>query len=102
MAMTVQGDGASGAQLLASIRVCRVGAAMPEVIEIAAGEVAAELERRGVAPDQQVKVLIEPDDAMARARRVARPKVIADGLSDDDIDALIKQAQQDVEPLLPK
>jgi hypothetical protein len=44
----------------------------------------------------------EPDDWMAKARRFSRPKVIAAGLSDDDIDCLIKAAQKEVEPLLPK
>src|SRR5690349_18190961 len=34
----------------------------PEFIESTAGQVAAELARRGVAPDQRVVVTIEPDD----------------------------------------
>lgn len=67
-----------------------------------AGQVAAELVRRGIAPDQPVTVVIEPDDWMAQARRFSRPQVVAEGLSDDDIDALIKQAQRDVEPFLPE
>jgi hypothetical protein len=72
------------------------------LIESTAGQVAAELARRGIAPDQHVTVLIEPDDWMAEARRFSRPLVIASGLSDTDIDQLIKTAQQDVEPLLPE
>jgi hypothetical protein len=71
-------------------------------IESTAGQVADELARRGIAPDQHVTVLIEPDDWMAEARRFSRPMVIASGLSDNDIDQLIKTAQREVEPLLPK
>lgn len=33
-------------------------------------------------------------------RRASRARVVAAGLTDDDIDRLIKQAQQEVEPLL--
>jgi hypothetical protein len=73
-----------------------------QFIESTAGQVAAELARRGVAPNQHVTVIIEPDDWLAEARRFSRPKVIEAGLSDDDIDALIKRAQQEVEPLLPE
>jgi hypothetical protein len=38
-------------------------------IESTAGEVADELTRRGVAPDQPVTIVIEPDDWLADARR---------------------------------
>jgi hypothetical protein len=69
-----------------------------EFIESTAGQVTAELARRGVAPDQRVMVTIEPDDWIAEARRASRAKVAAAGLSDDDIDRLIKQAQKEVEP----
>jgi len=72
--------------------------ATPEFIESTAGQVAADLARRGIAPDQRVVVSIEPDDWIAEARRYSRPKVIAAGLTDDDIDRLIKQAQREVEP----
>jgi hypothetical protein len=74
----------------------------PQVIESTAGQVAAELVRRGIAPHQHVTILVEPDDWLAEARRFSRAKVIEAGWSDDDIDQLIKQAQQEVEPLLPK
>ena len=72
--------------------------AEPLVIESTAGQVAAELERRGIAPDRHVTITIEPDDWLADVRRNARPKVVAAGWSDDDIDRLIKQAQNEVEP----
>ena len=63
---------------------------------------AAELARRGISPDQPVTLVLEPAAWLTEARRFARPKVIEAGLSDDDIDRLIKQAQAEVEPLLRK
>ncbi len=66
-------------------------------------DIAAELARRGIPPDQRLTVALEPDnDWLARARNFSRPKVIEAGWSDEDIDRLIKQAQQEVEPLLPR
>jgi hypothetical protein len=47
-----------------------------EVIETTASNVAAELARRGIGPDDRVTITIEPDQE------------------------LIKQAQKEVEPLL--
>ena len=73
-----------------------------QFIESTAGRVAAELVRLGISPDRHVTIVIEPDDWLAEARRFSRPKVSEAGLSDDDIDRLIKQAQQEVEPLLPE
>lgn len=67
-----------------------------EVIETTVGEVAAELARRGLDPNDRVTVTIQPDE-LVPGRREARLRVIAAGLSDDDIDKLIKQAQQEVE-----
>src|SRR5260370_39174989 len=66
-----------------------------QFIESTAGQVAAELARRGIAPDKHVTVVVEPDDWIAEARRFSRPKVIEAGWSDDDIDRLIKQAQKE-------
>jgi len=74
----------------------------PEFILSTAGQVAAELARRGVAPDQRVTITIEPDepdDWITKARRFARPKVIAEGWSDDDIDRIIKEERKAVQPL---
>jgi hypothetical protein len=70
----------------------------PQFIESTAGEVAAELARRGIAPDRHVTIIVEPDDWLAEVRRYARPKVTEAGRSDEDIDRLIKQAQKEVEP----
>ena len=78
-------------------------AADPQFIESTAGEVAAELERRGIAPAQRVTITIEPDepeDWITKARRFARPKVLAEGWSDEDIDRIIKEERKAVQPLL--
>jgi hypothetical protein len=37
-------------------------------------------------------------DALIPGRRASRARVIAAGFTDDDIDQLIKQAQQEIEP----
>ena len=66
-----------------------------QVIETTAGEVAAELLRLGVPKDRLVTVLIEPDDWLTKARQESRRRVVAAGLSDDDIDRLIKEARRE-------
>jgi len=72
---------------------------LSEVIETTVSKVAAELTSRGLDPDDRVTITIEPDELIP-GRRASRARVIAAGLSDDDIDRLIKQAQKEVEPLL--
>lgn len=72
----------------------------PEVVETTVGEIAAELARRGLDPHDYVTVTIEPEDWLIRGRRESRRLVIAAGLTDDDIDRMIKQAQHEVEPKL--
>ncbi len=72
--------------------------AEPQSIETTAGEVAADLARLGIAPDRHVTITVEPADWLAEVRRHARAKVIEAGWSDEDIDRLIKLAQQEVEP----
>ena len=71
-----------------------------EVIETTAGKVAAKLARRRIGPDDRVTITIEPDQELISGRRASRVRVIAAGLTDDDIDPLIKQAQREVEPLV--
>ena len=68
------------------------------VIETTVAEVTAELLRRGVAPDEAVSIIIEPVEGLALARRTSRVRVVAAGLTDPDIDRLIKQAPEEVEP----
>jgi len=74
--------------------------AEPQFIESTAGQVADELARQGISPDERVTLTIEPE--LIPGRRASRKLVIAAGLTDDDIDNLIKRAQQEVEPLLPR
>jgi hypothetical protein len=68
-----------------------------EVIETTVSEVAAELARRGLDPHDRVTITIEADELIP-GRRASRARVVAAGLTDDDIDRLIKQAQKEVEP----
>jgi hypothetical protein len=77
--------------------------AEPLFIESTAGEVAAELARRGIAPGQRVTITIEPDepdDWIAKARKFARPKVIAEGWTDADIDRIIEEERKAIQPRL--
>jgi hypothetical protein len=75
-------------------------AVAPNVIEITAGEVAEELKRRGIGSDERVTLTIVPEREVIPGRRESRARVVAAGLTDDDIDRLIKQAQREVEPRL--
>jgi hypothetical protein len=68
-----------------------------EVIETTAGKVGAELARRGIGSDERVIVTIEEQELIA-GRRESRTRVVAAGLTDNDIDRLVKQAQKEVEP----
>jgi hypothetical protein len=72
-------------------------ASQGEVIETTVSKASAELARRGLDPDDRVMITIEPDELIP-GRRASRARVIAAGLTDDDIDRLIKQAQKEVEP----
>ena len=72
----------------------------PEFIESTAGQVGEELARRGVPPEQRVTITIEPeepDDWIAKARRFARPKVIAERWTDADIDRPIEEEREAVQ-----
>lgn len=69
-----------------------------QVIEITAGEIAAELKRRGIGSDERVTLTIEPEQELIPGRRESRARVVAAGLTDEDIDRLVKQAQKEVEP----
>jgi hypothetical protein len=59
-----------------------------EGIETTVSEVATELTRRGLDPQDHVTITIGPDELIP-GRRAARARVIAAGLTDDDIDRLI-------------
>jgi hypothetical protein len=68
-----------------------------EVIETTAGEVAAELARRGVSPDERVKVEIAPgkgDQARRKLSDIAarmRATAAARGLTTEIFDAILAQ-----------
>lgn len=66
-----------------------------EVIESTAGQVAADLARHGIDPARSVTVMVEADDWLTRARAEMRKRVEAAGLTDDDIDRLIKEARRE-------
>ncbi len=70
-----------------------------EVIETTVGEVTAELARRGLDPQDRVTVTIQPDELIP-GRREARLRVIAAGLTDDDIDRLIDEARTEAQRLI--
>jgi hypothetical protein len=74
--------------------------AEPQFIESTAGQVAAELARLGIAPDQHVTVTIEPNDWLTEVRRSTRPHVIANGWSDADIDRIIDEERDALQPRL--
>jgi hypothetical protein len=72
--------------------------AAPTVIEVTAKEIAAELQRQGISPDERVTLTIEPE--LFPGRRESRKLVVAAGLTDKDIDRLIEQAREEVAPRL--
>ena len=70
-----------------------------EVIETTVSKVSNELVRRGLDPDDRVTITIEPDELIP-GRREARARVIAAGLTDEEIDQLIEEARSEAQPLL--
>jgi hypothetical protein len=74
--------------------------AAPQIIEITAGEIVAELMRQSIGSDEHVTLTITPEQELIPGRRESRALVVAAGLSDADIDRMIKQAQKEVEPRL--
>lgn len=67
------------------------------VPEVTAGEIAEKLGHIGIGADELVRLVIEPDHEITPGRRASRAEVVAAGLTDSDIDRLIKQAQHEVE-----
>jgi hypothetical protein len=70
-----------------------------EVIETTVSKVADELVRRGLDPGDRVTITIEPDELIP-GRREARARVVAAGLTDEDIDRLIDEARTDAQSLI--
>ena len=54
-----------------------------ETIEVTAGEVAAELKRRGIGSDEKVTLTIEAENEIFPGRRASRARVVAAGYSDE-------------------
>lgn len=92
MPMTVK-EMAGDASTLPDLRGTLIMPA-PTIIEVAAREVAEELKRQGISPDERVTLTIEPE--LFPGRRESRRLVIAAGLTDEDIDRLIEQAREEV------
>lgn len=69
-----------------------------EIIETTAGKAGAEIAQRGIGSDERVVVTIEVEQELIPGRRESRARVVAAGLTDNDIDRLVKQAQKEVEP----
>jgi hypothetical protein len=95
--MTVK-ELAGGASPGRRVRMHMTKVTEPQFIESTAGQVAAELARRGIAPGRHVTITIEPDDWLAEVRKVTRPRVIAQGWSDADIDRIIDEERDAVQP----
>jgi len=70
-----------------------------EVIETTVGKVAAELAKRGLDAHDRITVTIDADELIP-GRRAARARVVAAGLSDEDIDRLIDEARTEAQPHL--
>ena len=70
-----------------------------KTIETTAAAASAELARQGVDPDDPVVLKIDLDFGLP-GRRESRARVIAAGLSDEDIDRLIDEAREEVQHLL--
>jgi hypothetical protein len=71
----------------------------PLFIETTAGEIAAELARRGIAPGRRLTVAIEPDDWLTEVRSFTRTRAIKLGWSDEDIDCMIDEEREEVRQL---
>lgn len=72
-----------------------------EVIKTTVAKVAAELARRGIGSDETVTITIDLDaKELIPGRREARTRVVAAGLTDDDIDRLIEEASSEAQSLL--
>lgn len=67
-----------------------------QTIESTAGEVTAELMRRGIPPHERVTITLEPDRELIPGRQETRARVVAAGLTDDVLDRLIETAREDV------
>lgn len=70
-----------------------------ETIETTVGKIAEELIRRGLDTHDRITVTIAPDELIP-GRREARARVVAAGLTDNDIDRLIDDARTEAQSRL--
>lgn len=67
------------------------------IIETTAELASAELQRRGLRPNDRVKItIVATEDLLDRARTNVRALVSAAGLTDADVDAMIDRARSEV------
>lgn len=69
-----------------------------QTVETTVAHAADALARLGVASDRLLTIVIEPDDWLTKARQESRQRVQAAGLSDQDLDRLIEQARNEIQP----
>jgi len=70
-----------------------------KTVKTTAADASAELARQGVDPDDEVSLVIDLDFGLP-GRRESRARVIAAGLSDDDIDRIIDEEREAVQHLI--
>lgn len=71
-----------------------------QIFETTAGQVREALVRHGVRDGRLITIVVEPDDLLSKARQDCRKLVIKAGLDDAQLDQLIEQAREDVQPQL--
>jgi len=71
-----------------------------EVIKTTAANASAELVRRGIGPNEPVTITIDLEAELIPGRRESRARIVAAALTDDDIDRMIDEARNEVQPLL--
>ncbi len=72
-----------------------------EVIESTAGEVSGELSRRGMPPQDRATITIDPEqDLLFLGRKESRARVVAARLTEEDVERLMEEAREEVQPHL--
>ena len=68
-----------------------------QTVQTTTAHVADPLARLGIPSDRLLTIVFEPDDWLTKARQESRRRVLAAGLSDEDLDRLIEQARDEVQ-----
>lgn len=71
-----------------------------DAFDTKAGVVASELARRGIGPHQRVRVIVDPAAPFLEACRQSRALAEAAGMTDEDVDRLIKDKRRAVNEAL--